>query len=68
MSRADFPTRADLDAASAGGLVCPRCGHKHHGMSREDFDAMIRDGAQKIADRIDRQTVAVAYASLRLNP
>jgi len=61
--RDSLPLRADCRPAAR----CARCGciHSPDIMAREDYDQIIRDAAQKLADAVDARLAADVYEKWR---
>ncbi len=57
--RDSLKTRVELDAEPP--VVCGRCGQIHRGVSREDYDAMIRQKAHDLAQAIDDKIARQVY-------
>lgn len=57
MNRDDLPDEADNH-----DVWCERCQkvHRYFTFTKEDFDLVVREGAQKLADAIDAQAVSEA--------
>ncbi len=61
----DDPSTLPSDADNYD-VFCERCQkvHRHFTYTREDHERIIREGAQKLSDEIDRRALAEAYASI----
>lgn len=63
-AREQFPPRANMPPPQ----WCERCQRVHAGFSREDYDAIVADSAQSIADAVDQMAADVVTREIYGKP